>query len=211
MANKILDDYQGGSIKINGVCYKFIGETTSSVNTIPSELGGIYDNCLECAVESSSSSEGNLPLSAAAIIAERKPTGSGGTFTQDIWQTRVLNAEVSDIDNVVSISGNVFTIQPGIYLIESEAIAYRVFRHQSRLYDVTNSAVVDIGISCYAADTHQAASTSYIRSVIEITEATQYRIEHRCQGTYVTNGLGLDNSIEVEEQFATVKIINIGN
>jgi hypothetical protein len=60
----ILNDYQGESIKINGVCYKFIGETTSSVNTTPDELGGTYASCLECALESSSSSSegGDEPL-----------------------------------------------------------------------------------------------------------------------------------------------------
>jgi len=52
---KIFDDYQGASIKIGGVCYKWIGETTSSVNSSPSEIEEVFDNCLECAIESSSS------------------------------------------------------------------------------------------------------------------------------------------------------------
>jgi len=56
MANKIFDDYQGASIKINDVCYKFIGETTQPFNTDPSVIGGTYDSCLECKLESSSSS-----------------------------------------------------------------------------------------------------------------------------------------------------------
>jgi len=55
MANRIFDDYQGPSVKVNGVCYKFIGETTSSVNSYPTQIQGTFDSCLECALESSSS------------------------------------------------------------------------------------------------------------------------------------------------------------
>jgi len=55
MEDKILQQYQGPSIKINGECYLFVGETTAPVDTDPSEIGGTYDSCLECALESSSS------------------------------------------------------------------------------------------------------------------------------------------------------------
>jgi hypothetical protein len=56
MANKIFNDFQGNTVKIDGVCYTFIGETTSGVNATPSEVGGAFSSCLECALESSSSS-----------------------------------------------------------------------------------------------------------------------------------------------------------
>jgi hypothetical protein len=56
MANKIFNDFQGNTVKIDGVCYTFIGETTSGVNATPSEVGGVFPSCLECALESSSSS-----------------------------------------------------------------------------------------------------------------------------------------------------------
>jgi len=55
MANRIFDDYQGASVKINGICYKFIGETTRPFDSHPSEIEGTFDTCLACAVESSSS------------------------------------------------------------------------------------------------------------------------------------------------------------
>jgi len=55
MVNRIFDDYQGPSIKINGVCYKWAGETTEPFNSHPSEIEGTFDTCLECAIESSSS------------------------------------------------------------------------------------------------------------------------------------------------------------
>jgi len=76
MADKIFDDYHGPSIKINGVCYKYIGETTSSKNAEPSEIGGTYDFCLECALESSSSSSSDGPT----------PILSDGDKIYSLWQ-----------------------------------------------------------------------------------------------------------------------------
>jgi len=56
MADKILNDYQGESIRINGVCYGYGGETTTIPNTDPSEIQGSYASCLACAIDSSSDS-----------------------------------------------------------------------------------------------------------------------------------------------------------
>jgi hypothetical protein len=90
MASKILKDYQGESIKIDGVCYKLVGETTAAVNTDPSELGGTYESCLECALESSSSSfmysesssssEGNSESSSSSFdpMSESSSSEGGG-------------------------------------------------------------------------------------------------------------------------------------
>ena len=56
---KIFDNFEGPVVKIGNKCYFYIGETTKQVNTDPSEITGVYDDCYECAndYESSSSSE----------------------------------------------------------------------------------------------------------------------------------------------------------
>jgi len=48
MADKVFDDYQGVSIRINGECYTYIGETLDPIDTDPSEIQGVYASCLEC-------------------------------------------------------------------------------------------------------------------------------------------------------------------
>jgi len=87
MANKIFDDYQGPSIKINGVCYKFIGETTEPFDSNPSEIEGEFDSCLACALESSSSNSsesiGNFSTSSSSSSSE-VPVVLGNGETVDV-------------------------------------------------------------------------------------------------------------------------------
>jgi hypothetical protein len=56
MADKIFKNYQGESIRINGVCYKFVEDTTESVNTSPNDIEATFGSCLACEIEESTSS-----------------------------------------------------------------------------------------------------------------------------------------------------------
>ena len=60
-----------------------------------------------------------------AIIADVKAyNADGGTFTQNVWQTRDLNTELDDPLNIVTIASNQFTLQAGTYLVEWSAPAW---------------------------------------------------------------------------------------
>jgi hypothetical protein len=98
MALKVFDNYQGNSIKINGVCYKFVGETTSSVNTLPSEIGGAYDNCLECVLESSSSSE---EYSESSSSSEKYSESSSSS--ENITEKGVVDNSIQVVDNGIIV------------------------------------------------------------------------------------------------------------
>jgi hypothetical protein len=78
MANKIFKDYQGESVKINGVCYKFFQETTANVNTSPNDIEGVFASCLECALESSSSSHS----SSSESIGNTSSSTSSGDYSE---------------------------------------------------------------------------------------------------------------------------------
>jgi hypothetical protein len=52
---KIFNNYQGESIRINGECYKFNGETVKVANSDPSEIEETYASCLACELDESSS------------------------------------------------------------------------------------------------------------------------------------------------------------
>jgi hypothetical protein len=56
MSDKIFKNYQGESIRINGVCYKYGGETTATVNTSPNDIEATFGSCLACEIEESTSS-----------------------------------------------------------------------------------------------------------------------------------------------------------
>ena len=83
MADKIFNDYQGASIKIGGVCYKFDGETTSAVNADPSEVESVYASCLACETEVSSSSSSEVE----APPAPKTASGCAGNSDPRIMVT----------------------------------------------------------------------------------------------------------------------------
>ena len=143
-----------------------------------------------------------------ALIAETQSQNTaGGTFTSGAWQTRTLNTEISDLNNICSLSSNIFTLSSGTYLIEWTAPAYNVERNQSRLYDTTNSAVIQYGSTNYSSSPVQNSSVG--SAIVVISTNTGYKIEHQCGSTRNTQGFGVEGNIGTEV-YTQVKIIKIG-
>ena len=144
-----------------------------------------------------------------AIIADVKAYNvNGGTFTSGSWATRNLNTEVADSDSIVSISSNQFTLGAGTYIIEWSAPAFMTNRHQSRLYDVTGSAVEKTGSAEYSnadAQTNSIGSTQVV-----LTASNTYEIQHRAETTRNGNGLGIyTNFSDSDSVYTQVKITKI--
>jgi len=145
------------------------------------------------------------------LLQDRKTAGTaGGGFTNGAWQTRTLNTELYDDDGFVSLSGNVFTLQPGTWLIEASAPAYRVAQHQTRLFDVSNTVFVENseGTSEIANSSDSTQTRSFMRVIQTITQPKDYRLEHRCVTTQATNGLGfaLGQIVEVYAEVLLTKL-----
>ena len=145
-------------------------------------------------------------FSSYAIIADQKASGTaGGTFTTGAWRTRDLNTEITDPDGIVSIASDQFTLAAGSYLIKWTAPAYITNDHQTRLYNVTDTASVAVGGSTIAYDGYvvQNSSSGAARTVIAGSKA--FSIEHRCQTTSSTHGFGHLSNFATE-QYTIVEI-----
>jgi hypothetical protein len=130
-----------------------------------------------------------------AIIADVKASNAdGGTFTTGDWRTRDLNTELADADGIVSISSNQFTLQAGSYLIIFSAQAHEPNSHQTRLYNVTTSANVQVGQSMYGGASHGVTTASRGVARVTISGSTVFEIQHRCASTKTTFGLGVGTS-----------------
>ncbi len=126
-----------------------------------------------------------------AIICDQKAQGTyGGTFTEGAWRTRDLNTEISDTDNIVSISGNDFTLQAGTYLIKASAPAKKATNHQAALFDVTNSTTIQYGTNELAHITYLACTRSFITAKFTTAAAKTLRIRHFSSHTVATDGFG---------------------
>ena len=135
-----------------------------------------------------------IAFASYAIINDTKPiTEDGGIFQSGSWYTRDLNTEVDDPDGIVSITSNQFTLGAGSYLIKWSAPAYRVTNHQTRLYDVTNTAVLQRGSTEYADPTNNVQNRSFGFDRVTITANTTYEIQHRCASSTnsLATGLGV--------------------
>ena len=159
-------------------------------------------------------SSGNVtfekPTFSVALLADEQPNNTvGGTFTSGSWVTRTLNTEVSDTDGIVSLSSNVFTLGAGTYVIEWSAPAYKVGNHQSRLYDNTNSNVVDYGTAEFTSSSDNTQTRSFGEAKVTISASTSYKIEHRCYTTSNTYGLGANASFGNVEVYTQVKITKL--
>ena len=141
-------------------------------------------------------------FSSYAIISDTKASNvNGGTFTAGAWQTRDLQTENADPDNIVSISSNQFTLQAGSYLIKFQSTGYHVHRHITKLRDITNSANKGYGIMGYSNTTNATSNISHGMARVTISGATVYEIQHACQTTKSTNGMGLNTYIDTSGSY----------
>jgi hypothetical protein len=136
----------------------------------------------------------------AVSYRDQKSGGtSGGTFTAGAWQTRTLNTE-SPVNGVgSSLSSNQVTLPAGTYLVRWSAPALYTLGHQTRLYNVTDSSVVCYGSSEYCDRAGNGTQTRSVGSeVITIASTKTFRLEHRCNTTHPTNGLGVALNVATE-------------
>lgn len=129
-----------------------------------------------------------------AVLEDQKAQNTaGGTFTSGAWQTRTLNTEVRDAYSLITLSSNEFTPTVAGW-VEWSAPAYDCTENQTRLYNVTDTAVVTYGTSKYAGTGSIMDSTGGGA----VVAGKAYRIEHRCATTKATNGFGVVANLATE-------------
>ena len=181
-----------------------VSSATMTGFTIPS--GQTLTIASGATVTNSGTASGFGLFSSYAIIADQKAQNTqGGTFTSGAWRTRDLNTEIADPDGIVSISANQFTLAAGSYLIRWGAGARLVDRHQTRLYDVTGTAEVGVGDSLYASNSYRGDGWSRGYARVTPSGSNVYQIDHYCDTTYASDGLGLQCNFTTE-QYCTVEI-----
>jgi hypothetical protein len=152
----------------------------------------------------------NIILS-VAIVQEQQTSGTnGGTFTSGAWRTRVLNTEVIDADNIVSISSNQFTPVSGDYIIIGSSPAHRAGAHKTQVYNATTASAVISGSSSRtrtASDSSQTNSDFVGTFTANGTDA--YEIQHQCNNTQANNGLGISTAFGVSEVYTSFTLYKV--
>lgn len=130
------------------------------------------------------------------VMEDQKSSGTaGGTFTSGAWRTRDLTTEVRDPYGLVSIAANQFTPTVNGW-VEWSAPANRCSEHQSRLFNVTDTAVAGVGSSESTIGTNPLNTRSV--GGAPVVAGKTYRVEHQCGGTRATDGFGNPASFGTE-------------
>ena len=178
--------------------------TGVSVGGLPD---GIVDTDMIAADAVTAAKVGTKTFTSYAIICDEKAAGTdGGDFSASTWVTRDLNTEIADPDSIVSIASNQFTLGAGSYLIEAVATAKEVNRHIARIYNATSTSVVAYGMSAHASSGGSVTDTATVTARVTITGNTAFEIQHWCQSSRTTYGLGFANDASVVNKYTTVKI-----
>lgn len=139
-------------------------------------------------------------------VREEQTSGTaGGTFTSGSWQTRVLNTEVSDSDNLASVSSNQITLPAGTYEFRATA-PHNGGLAALRVQDVTNSVTLGAGssISSTAAGEPFGNAVSECVGRFTLAGSAAIEVQHQTSATKTTDGLGLAGSFGVNEIFAEI-------
>jgi hypothetical protein len=152
---------------------------------------------------------GTASVIKTAVITEQFATATnGGTFSNGAWRIRAINTIDTDPSGIVlSLTTNQFTIGPGSYYISGSAPAFRVGTHKTQLFNVTGNVVQQIGTAENSPNTTSACtSRSFFDEYVVVTANTTFRVEHQCQTTRATDGLGVASGFSVVEVYTRVTI-----
>lgn len=145
---------------------------------------------------------------------DEQPSGTvGGNNSAAGNNTRTLNT-LDNPFNVtwVSLSGNEFTLDPGIYNIEASAPAYKVSTHKLSVMNDTTSLLEIIGSSAFNDIVTEAVTRSEAAGTLTVTVQTPYSLTHyTTAASGGTQGLGVPTTISlVNEVYAMIKITKVG-
>lgn len=142
------------------------------------------------------------PIGICRLVDTKVSTTQGGTFTNGAWRIRDLNNKEGDVvGNInVTLAANLITLKLGYrYIIRVWAPAYKVDKHQCRIYRNTVPLDVAIGSNAYASAANSGMSSSFAQHITDkLLVDTEYKIEHQCQTTEASDGFGAACGFTVE-------------
>ena len=141
-------------------------------------------------------------------VRDEKASGTaGGTFTSGAWRTRTLNTIKTNEITGASLSSNQITLPAGTYYIDASAPAYNNQRHQSALYNTTDSSFEIIGTSEYNHGTStNVTNRSFVKGRFTISAQKTLELQHQAALTDTTYGFGVDSAFGQVSVYAEVQI-----
>lgn len=161
---------------------------------------------------------GGFPVQSSATSADfpyvnvqdqKAANTAGGTFTAGSFTTRTLNTIVNDTAGIASLASNQVTLPPGTYRCLIRAPGRAVNRHKAKLVNITTSTDLLIGCNGYSNNTNGDNNYSEIVGRFTLTNASALEVQHRCETTGTTNGLGVESNFGITEIYTVAEFWKI--
>lgn len=151
-----------------------------------------------------------------AAVWDQKASGTnGGTFTLGAWRTRDLNMISTNIPGA-SLAANQVTLPAGTYIVSARAPAFEVNANLTRIWNVTDGALLARGTSMFTSlvgtgfPTLDNVTTSSIEGQFTIAASKVIELQHRSAATSPTNeGFGRAGGFGIGEVYANAIFIKI--
>lgn len=189
-----------------GVC------TTATRPASPYTGQMIYDTTVAAAMVYNGTAWAVVGPPPTAIFNETQAQGTGGgTFTSGSFVKRTLNTTLINTISGCSIASSVITLGAGTYNVQAWAPGFRVDGHRVRLQNTTASTTVVQGMNAYSPSATEVPMThSFANTTFTLTGSTNLELQHKCQTTRASLGLGADGSSLGDEVYAQIQIKQIG-
>ncbi len=196
-----------------GILYLDVGFTHSSANTTRqlyySDLSTSTDGYVVINASKTPALTAVPYVQPRVALLRDVTTGAGGTFTSGSWVTRQLDTLEDPTGIVTSLSSNQFTLPSGTYLIEGDAPATKVDGHAVRLQNITAATTVKLGSLERAGNIDQTQTRSKVEAIVSIASPTVFELQHQCETTQTSNGLGYYVAFASGAYHAQVKITKL--
>ena len=128
------------------------------------------------------------------VLQHQEASGTaGGSATTGSWEIRKLTTIVRDVSSLITLNTTTMEFSSTADMwVRWTSEGHRVDVHQSRLYNVTDSAVVAYGTTMRANSAGGTQTTS--QGMASIVAGKNYRIEHRVNADRATDGYGATGS-----------------
>ena len=143
-----------------------------------------------------------------AIFNETQANNTqGGTFTSGSYVKRTLNTTVVNTITSCTLTSSVISLPAGTYKVFATAGAAAVNRHKCRLQNTTDSTTIALGQNSISDTGVVQQTLSVLETEFTLGATKDVELQHRCQTTRSTDGLGVASNFSDDEIYAIIEIV----